>query len=89
MLALAAAWWYTHFMAEISETEFLKRLRARIGKKSIRSMAAKWGISPAYLSDVLSGKRGAGDGVARPMGCEVIIRRSSVRVFIENGRKPQ
>lgn len=49
-------------------------------------MAIKWGISAAYLSDVLAGKRGAGDGIAHPMGYEAIVRRSSIRVFIENGR---
>lgn len=74
-------------MAEISEQQFLEKLRKRIGRKSIRSMAAKWGISPAYLSDVLAGKRGAGDGVANPMGYNAVVRRSSMRVFVENGRK--
>lgn len=33
-----------------------------------RILAAKWGISPSYLSDFLAGKRGPGPAILKGLG---------------------
>jgi hypothetical protein len=36
----------------------------------VREAARQWGCSPAYLSDVLNGRRGPGPAVLKPIGYE-------------------
>lgn len=62
--------------------ELRNELRAMIGwqdgrKVTAKSLAAKWGVSEAYLSDVLHGRRGIADKLACAMGYErsVVFRR--------------
>lgn len=52
-----------------SESEFLEWLRLFVGTFATQKDAAKWlEISPAYLSDILSGRRLISDRVAMRLG---------------------
>ena len=59
----------------ISEDALRDELRSKIGwsgseKVTAKSLALKWGLSQAYLSDVLHGRRGIADKLADAMGYE-------------------
>lgn len=45
-----------------------EHIRKQVGKVSLRSKAATIGVSAAYLSDVLTGKRKISDAMARRFG---------------------
>lgn len=50
-------------------------LKARVEKaKSLRSLANEWGVSPAYLSDAVNGKRDIGPALLGAMGIEKVER---------------
>lgn len=64
--------------AKLSEEQLRDRLRAMIGwrdgkKVTAKSLAAQWGLSQAYLSDVLNGRRGIADKLAAHMGFERVV----------------
>jgi hypothetical protein len=40
------------------------------GYGSLREAARQWKVSPAYLSDVLNGRRAPGPAVLKPLGYE-------------------
>lgn len=40
---------------------------------SLREAARRWGVSPAYLSDVLNGRRAPGPSVLEPLGYERVV----------------
>lgn len=55
----------------VSEGEVRIVLREMVdGYESLRQAAAKWKVSPAYLSDILSGRRQPGMKILRVMGME-------------------
>lgn len=52
-----------------SDRELADLVKAQIGyRKTQRDWAKKAGISPAYLSDFLQGKRGPGPAILRALG---------------------
>jgi transcriptional regulator with XRE-family HTH domain len=69
-----------------TESELRAELREMIGfapdgsRIFAADLAEKFGISKAYLSDVLNGKRGIADRLADAMGYErVVVFRSKVK----------
>lgn len=57
----------------LSEAELRQELRSMIGfvgdkKVTAKSLAKQFGVSEAYLSDVLHGRRGIADKLAGAMG---------------------
>jgi hypothetical protein len=63
----------------MTEEELRAELRSMIGwqgdqKVTAKSLAAQWGLSQAYLSDVLNGRRGIADKLANAMGYEREVR---------------
>ena len=40
---------------------------------SLRALAASWGISPAYLSDVRTGRRAPGDSILKHLGLKRVV----------------
>jgi hypothetical protein len=60
---------------ERTEEQLRAELRAMIGwssgqKVTAKSLASQWGLSPAYLSDVLNARRGIADKLATALGYE-------------------
>lgn len=52
-------------------TQLLSLLRRRItAAGSQKAYAGQLGVSPAYLNDVLHGRRDPGDAILRPLGLE-------------------
>jgi transcriptional regulator with XRE-family HTH domain len=51
----------------------IRMLRETLDGGNQAQMARKIGISPQYLNDVLSGKRGAGDKILAYLGLEKIV----------------
>jgi hypothetical protein len=67
---------------EISEVKFNEELNAAIKKAgSARAFARQAGVSAQYVSDVVNGKRHAGDAIARALGYHVHTRRVFERTF--------
>jgi hypothetical protein len=64
--------------AQLSEEDLREKLRSMIGwrsgvKVTAKSLAEEWGLSQAYLSDVLNGRRGIADKLADALGYERIV----------------
>lgn len=58
----------------MTEEKFLKDLRERCkGHGAQKRVAREVGISEAYLSDVLNGKAGIGDGLANAFGYRRVV----------------
>lgn len=60
-------------MSALDEEQLRQELRAMIGfvgdkKVTAKSLAGRFGVSEAYLSDVLHGRRGIADRLASAMG---------------------
>lgn len=69
---------------KLNEREFMELIRAQIGSQSLRSYAKRWGVSAAYLSDVLLGKRNPGRKLAAALGYDVVlVRHPATRTFIK------
>jgi hypothetical protein len=64
-----------------SNEEVISHIHAECNKTSLRNTAARKGVSPAYLSDVIRGNRQISERVAEAFGFErdvvtkVIFRR--------------
>lgn len=58
-------------MGEIEMRDLIAKAVQRVG--SLREAARQWGCSPAYLSDVLNGRRGPGPAVLDPLGFERVV----------------
>lgn len=53
----------------VSETEVPGRVKALLDEgKTQKQLADEWGISQAYLCDVLQGRRGAGPAILKALG---------------------
>ena len=62
----------------MSEDELRQVLREMIGwhgdkKTTARELAVRFSLSPAYLCDVLKGRRGIADKLANALGFERIV----------------
>jgi hypothetical protein len=53
-----------------TDRELAEMLRAKLAKQTQRAWADNAGISPAYLSDFLAGRRGPGPALLRALGFE-------------------
>ena len=51
---------------------------------SLRKLAIEWEMSPAYLSDFLNGRRGAGPQIVKPLGLV-----QCVEVYYVAGEQPK
>jgi transcriptional regulator with XRE-family HTH domain len=51
----------------------IKILKARIAKQSGSAVAKELGVSPAYLSDVMRGKREPGPKILEPLGLVRVV----------------
>lgn len=63
----------------MTEDELRQELRAMIGfrgdaKITAKSLADQFGVSQAYLSDVLNGRRGIADKLSQAMGYRREVR---------------
>jgi transcriptional regulator with XRE-family HTH domain len=55
----------------MNQQQFIKRLQQLIAEKGTQKEAARYlGISAAYLSDILAGKRTAGPKILNKLGLE-------------------
>jgi len=63
---------------DITQEHFILVLRKHIGERSIRTAAKGWGVSAAYLSDVLRGNRIPGPRISATLGYERRISRQIV-----------
>ncbi len=52
----------------------LQMLRERIAKTSQRAVAAELEVSPAYLCDVLAGRRDPGKSILKGLGLRRVVR---------------
>ena len=57
-------------MFEVTLDQFRIVLRKQIGSDTQRKYAREWGISDAYLSDVLAGRREPGEKILTALGYE-------------------
>ncbi len=59
-------------MAYVSATDLAAMIKAKLDKKdkTQRALAVELGISEAYLSDFLNGRRGAGPAILKRLGFE-------------------
>lgn len=58
----------------MTKAELLALLASRVHKAgSQAALAAELGVSPAYIHDVLKGKREPGKGILEPLGLERIV----------------
>ena len=55
---------------KLTEEDVLKEIRRVVTESSLRQTAGRLGISPAYLSDVLNGRRDISDAMAALFGFE-------------------
>lgn len=51
--------------------KLLERLCQKLGSQ--KALAEKLGVSPSYISDVLSGRRDISESLARKLGLKVVI----------------
>lgn len=63
----------------MNEADVLSLLKKRAKAEKQVYLAADLEISPAYLSDILAGKRGFGDKVITALGLEQIVTYRKVR----------
>lgn len=61
--------------------EVLKSLAARIAKSSLRQTAVHYGVSAAYLSDVMRGKRDVSKKLSAALGLTRTVAVSKVITF--------
>lgn len=80
-------------MSELTEEDLRNEVRSMIGidasgnRTYAADLAEKFGISKAYLSDVLNGRRGIADRLAEAMGYErVVVFRKRPHEPAEGGR---
>ena len=60
--------------APLTEDDVRAMVKALVVKAgSMRAMAIEWGLSPAYISDVLAGKRGPGPSILGPLGLVQVV----------------
>ena len=64
--------------AGLSEEELRQLIRSKIGfvgakRQTAKSLAAQWGVSQGYLSDVLNGHRGIADKLANSLGYDRVV----------------
>lgn len=60
-------------MKQLTEEEFLSLIRDDVqAEGSQKALAKKMGVSAAYLSDVLGGRRSAGDKILRRYRLRVV-----------------
>lgn len=59
--------------------QVLNLIRGRIGNGTQAEIARLWGISPAYLGDVLHGLREPGPSILKPLGLERKVSYVRVR----------
>lgn len=58
----------------MNEDEVRERVETAIEcAESLRKLAESWGISPAYLSDVRTGRRAPGDSILRHLGLKRVV----------------
>lgn len=56
-------------MQEITQEQALNRLRAKVGyDKKVKDLAADFSVSAAFMSDVLSGKKGMTEPMLQAIG---------------------
>lgn len=62
---------------ELTQPDVVARLReATLLAGSQRAWARAHGVSAAYVSDVLSGRRDPGESILRPLGLATVVRYS-------------
>ena len=44
-----------------------------VDQGGLRKAARAWGVSPAYLSDVLNGRRAPGPAILKPLGYKKVV----------------
>ena len=54
--------------AIFTEEEVVNHIKLEIGKSTLRKVAKKINVSPAYLSDVVNGNRGVSENMAAAFG---------------------
>jgi hypothetical protein len=67
--------------ATLNRDEVIQLLKARQGKRSVSALAVEFGISLAYLSDAMKGKRSLGPAILQPLGLiaetQTVYRRAA------------
>lgn len=57
--------------------KLLERLCQKLGSQ--KALAEKLGVSPSYISDVLSGRRDISESLARKLGLKVVIGYTPIK----------
>lgn len=66
--------------------QVLKMVRSEVERAgSQRALAREWGISVAYLSDVLRGNRHPGPSICGPLGLKPVVRYERHEHFERDG----
>lgn len=58
----------------MNTNQVLNLIRGRIGNGTQAEVAKLWGVSPAYLCDVLRGHREPGERILKPLGLKREVR---------------
>jgi DNA-binding transcriptional regulator YdaS (Cro superfamily) len=59
----------------MSEDDVIRLIRTRVkAAGSQRALTREWGISPAHMSDVLSGRRGPGPKILDRLNLRRVVR---------------
>ena len=60
----------------LTDRQLRNRVKREILKAgSLRNLARRWCVSPAYVSDVVLGRRTPGPAILKPLGLQRPIRR--------------
>lgn len=70
----------------LTDLQVRDRLKREILKAgSLRNLAKRWSVSPAYVSDVMLGRRNPGPAILKPLGLKRRIRRDYFSVGEHDG----
>ena len=72
-------------MFAMTKQTIIKKLKARQGGDSLRSLAKRIPCSPAYLSDIYSGRREPGKKVLDFLGIQKSVKVSRTYAFSLRG----
>lgn len=76
---------YSECMETYTREQVNQLIRREQGGNSLRSLAFKWEVSAAYLSDVLLGKREPGPKILSPLGLK--RKRTVTIIYTRISRK--